>query len=221
MGVIIDPKEYGAGRELKSHKYDPIVISGPSGSGKNHFVAYAVSQDEIFHEAQGCTTRERREGETNEMFFLSVEEFEELIQNNQLIDFTIYDKNYYGTPLSEYDKLDDKRVIFNVTSDGGIVIKNDYRGTFLIYMLPPNREELLRRLGDRGQDRYTAGIKDVLNNASYYEYLLISSTQDLNKIYEDFLSVVDRKEDGKKKRMIEKSNSDFIKNFYSEGPGLN
>ena len=84
----------------------------------------------------------------------------------------------------------------------------------MIYLLPPNKEELLRRLGDRGYERYLLGIEETVNNAEKFDYLLLSQTDNLKGTYEDFMNIVEQKNDYQKSKMVLARNKDFIKNFY-------
>lgn len=84
----------------------------------------------------------------------------------------------------------------------------------MIYLLPPTKEELLKRLGDRGMERYNLGIEETINNAFKYEYLLLSQPDDLNTTYCDFMDIIEEKSKAQQKRLILAKNKDFVNNFY-------
>ena len=197
-----------------NYPYSPIVITGPSGSGKSVLIEYIEQNNPLFIEAYGATTREKRENETGKMYFISHDEFEQLIDKNLLIEYCIYRNNYYGVLKSELEKLKERYVIFNVGYSSAQVIQSMQKSTFMIYLLPPNKEELLRRLGDRGYERYLLGIEETVNNAEKFDYLLLSQTDNLKGTYEDFMNIVEQKNDYQKSKMILARNKDFIKNFY-------
>lgn len=89
-----------------------------------------------------------------------------------------------------------------------------YEDTTMIYLMPPTKEELLRRLGDRGKERYLLGIQETMNYALKYDYLLLSLTNDMKTTTDDFMDIVNQKEESKQKRLVLAKNKDFITNFY-------
>lgn len=193
---------------------NPIVISGPSGSGKSALIDNIEKQDPTFIEAIGVTTRKKRPMEVIKMDFITKEEFEELINKNNLIEYTLYNNNYYGVAKSEFEKLKDYNLIFNVGYSSAHEIQSIYPETHMIYLLPPNKEELLRRLGDRDYERYLVGIEETMKNALFYDYLLISLTDNLDETTADFMDIISENERGKQKRLTIAKNKDFINNFY-------
>lgn len=199
---------------MKKSEYSPIIISGPSGSGKSALIEYIENQNPLFLEATGSTTRQKREVETGRMYFISKQEFELLIQTGRLIEYCIYNNNYYGVSKDEFEKLKDYYLIFNVSYSSAQVIKNIYNGTYMIYLLPPTKEELLERMGNRGAKRYNLGIEETMNNALKYDYLLLSQTNDLDTTYNDFIDIIEQKSESQQHRLILAKNKDFINNFY-------
>lgn len=199
---------------MKEYERNPIVISGPSGSGKSKLIDYVETKYPTFKEAIGMTTRERRPLEIEKMNFVTIEDFKEAIKKNELIEYCIYNNNYYGVSKNEFKKLAEYNIIFNVGYSSAKEIQKIYSGTHMIYLLPPTKEELLRRLGDRGYERYIAGINETVNNALKYDYLLISLTDDIEKTSSDFMDIVSQNSNGKQKRLVYAKNKDFIKHFY-------
>ena len=201
---------------MNSVKNSPIVISGPSGSGKSELIEYIERKYPTFLEATGITTRAKRENEVGKMYFISKEEFEKLILTNSLIEYCIYNNNYYGVPKSEFEKLKKNHLIFNVSYSSAKEIKKLYINTTMIYLLPPTKDELLRRLSNRGNERYLLGIQETMNNALKYDYLLLSLTNDLETTTNDFMDIINQKEGSKQKKLVLAKNKDFITNFYKE-----
>lgn len=199
---------------MSAYKYNPIVISGPSGSGKTELIDYISSNNKIFEEAIGMTTRSRRPNESAMMNFVTYDEFISKINEDNLIEYTLYNGNYYGVSKDELNKLNNRRVIFNVSYSSAKIIKKIDNRTILIYLLPPNKEELLRRLGNRGMERFILGMEETIKNAFDYEYLLISLTDNLPDTYCDFLDIVDKKRDYMQKKLILSKNRDFVNKFY-------
>lgn len=194
--------------------YSPIVISGPSGAGKSELISYIEKRNSLFLEATGCTTREKRQNEVGRMNFVSRNYFENLIQNNELIEYCIYNGNYYGVPKSELLKLDQNYLIFNVNYGSARVIRQLRTDALLVYLMPPTNEELLKRIGQRGEERYRIGVKDTMNYALKYDYLLISQTDNFELIYDNFLDIAYQTDKAKAKRLTLAQNKDFINNFY-------
>lgn len=199
---------------MKNNEYSPIVISGPSGAGKSVLIEYIEKQNPLFLEATGSTTREKRKIETGRMNFISKEEFESLIENNILIEYCVYNGNYYGVSKNEFEKLKNYHIIFNVGYSSAKEIKKIYQSTIMIYLMPPTKEELKKRLGDRDIERYYLGIEETLTNAFNYDYLLLSQTDDLYATYCDFMDIVEEKSMSKQKKLVLAKNRDFINNFY-------
>ena len=158
-----------------------------------------------------------KEKEIGRMYFVDKDYFEKLIKNNMLIEYTIYNNNYYGVSKSEFTKLKDYHLIFNVGYSSAKEIKKIYQNTKLIYLLPPNKEELIRRLGARGMERYLVGIEETMNNAFKYEYLLLSLTNDLRTTTDDFMDIVYQTNNSKQKKLVLAKNRDFVNNFYKNG----
>ena len=75
---------------------------------------------------------------------------------------------------------------------------------------------MLRRLGDRGKERYLLGIQETMDYALKYDYLLLSLTNDMKTTTDDFMDIVNQKEESKQKRLVLAKNRDFINNFYKE-----
>lgn len=199
---------------LMKEKNSPIVISGPSASGKSRLIEYIEQEYPTFLEATGITTRERRPVEVGRMYFVSKAEFANLISTNGLIEYCIYNNNYYGVPKSEFEKLKEYHLMFNVGYSSASEIKRLYQDTKMIYLLPPTEEELIRRLGGRDQERFSIGIQETMNNAFKYDYLLISITDDLEATANDFMDIVNQTSESEQKKLILAKNRDFINNFY-------
>ncbi len=195
-------------------KNKPIVISGPSGSGKSVLIEYIEKKYPNFLEATGITTREKRENEIGRMYFVSKTYFEKLILSNLLIEYCIYNNNYYGIPKSEFEKLLNYYLIFNVSYSSAEEIKKIYKDTIMIYLMPPSKHELLRRLGNRGKERYLLGIQETMKNAFKYDYLLLSLTNNLETTTDDFMDIICQKEKSQQKKLILAKNRDFINEFY-------
>lgn len=202
---------------MSIYKNVPIIISGPSGSGKTQLIEYVEQNDSNFIEAFGCTTRNRRPNEVAAMYFIERQKFEDMIKDNEFIEYCQYNGNYYGVPKSELTKLDEINLMFNVGYSSARVIKSLDERSKMIYLLPPTKNDLLRRLEIRGQDadeRYSLGMEETINNAFEYEYLLLSHEDSMEEIYADFMDIATEKNASKAKRLTLAKNRDFINNYY-------
>lgn len=145
-----------------------FVISGPSGAGKGTLVALLSSSVPDAWVSVSATTRKPREGEQDgkDYFFLSREEFERLIAEDELLEWAEYSGNYYGTPLSNVlQKMEEGRqVILEIEVQGAKQIKEKIPQAKLIFIEPPSFDELERRLRHRNTET-EASIKRRLETA--------------------------------------------------------
>jgi len=174
------------------------VVSGFSGAGKGTLMKALLEKYDNYALSISATTRKPREGEVHgrEYFFLSVEEFEKLIANDQLIEHAKYVSNYYGTPRSyvEEKMAEGKDVILEIEIQGALKVKEKFPETLLVFVVPPSAEELKRRLIGRGtetmeviEQRMKRATEEAEEMGSY-DYILIND--DLNKAVEDLHNLI-------------------------------
>lgn len=141
-----------------------IIFSAPSGAGKTTIVQYLLS---IFPEISfsiSCTTRPKRENEVDgkDYYFLTEEQFQEKIKNNEFIEYEeVYKGRYYGTLHSEIERLwnQGKHVIFDIDVRGGLNLKKQFKDRALaIFIAPPSLKDLEERL----KNRNTENLKSLL-----------------------------------------------------------
>ena len=134
-----------------------IIISGFSGTGKGTAIKKLLElYPNDYCLSISATTRNPREGEVHgrEYFFKTKEDFEEMIMKQELIEYTQYVDNYYGTP-KEYveDQMDaGHNIILEIEIDGALNVKKLYPDALLIFLLPPSIKELEKRLRERGTE---------------------------------------------------------------------
>lgn len=135
-----------------------IILSAPSGTGKSTLVQYLLTRPFDLEFSVSATSRPPRGNEQNgkEYYFLSKEEFQKKIAQNEFLEYEeVYPGCYYGTLRSEIDRISEKgkNIIFDVDVLGGLNIKKQYNGRALaIFIAPPSLEELKKRLMIRGTD---------------------------------------------------------------------
>ena len=146
-----------------------IVISGPSGVGKST-VVNALAERHPFYFSISATTRAPRPGETDgvEYFFVDSEEFVRMRDAGMLLEWAEYSGNLYGTPraavLERLARGDD--VLLDIEVLGAVQVKTSFPTALSVFLAPPTREELERRLRNRG-DTSPADIERRLNIAQW------------------------------------------------------
>ena len=177
-----------------------LVISGFSGSGKGTIVKKLLNESDDFALSISATTRTPRTNEKNgvEYYFVSHEEFEKMIENNELLEYAKYNNNYYGTPRKFVEeKLEaGKSVLLEIEYQGAFQIKKQFPDAILIFIVPPSAKILHQRLKDRGtetDEQIRNRLKVALiegKAASEYDYIVVNddletSVQDIVKITKD------------------------------------
>jgi len=136
-----------------------IVFSAPSGSGKTTLVRHLLKQEELnLAFSISATSRNKRgkEEHAKEYYFLSLKEFKQHIKNDDFLEWEeVYRDNFYGTLKTEVERLWalGKNVIFDIDVSGGLRIKRKFpKQTLAVFVKPPDLNELVRRLKDRGEE---------------------------------------------------------------------
>ena len=130
-----------------------IVISGPSGTGKDTIVEKVLKKDKNTWLSVSATSRKIRKGEKEGVnyFYLTKEEFEERIEDGYFLEYATYADNYYGTPREEIIKKLDQGidVILVIEIEGAKKIKELVPEALFIFIMPPSEKILLKRLSGR------------------------------------------------------------------------
>ena len=161
-----------------------IVLSGPSGSGKNTVCDEVKKNNSNIWESISMTSRKPRKGEEDgkAYYFVSENEFEENIKNDKMLEWAKFAGNYYGTPKESVQKHLDKGedVILVIEIQGALQIKKKLPQALFIFLLPPSMRELKRRLTDRHTEseekileRLETAYKEI-NEISKYNYVIIN-----------------------------------------------
>lgn len=162
-----------------------VVVSGFSGAGKGTIMKQLLEEyPGNYALSISATTRAPRPGESHgkEYFFVSQEQFEEMIREGALIEYAKYVNNYYGTPKDYVRKhLDEGRdVILEIEIQGALKVKEAYPDTLLLFVSPPDAAELKNRLVNRGTED-EATIDSRLSRAyqeaqgvEQYDYFVIN-----------------------------------------------
>ena len=176
-----------------------IVLSGFSGSGKGTIMKELMRRySEQYALSISATTRNPRPGEIDgvEYFFRTKEEFEGMIERDELIEYAKYVENYYGTPKAyvEEQLAAGKDVILEIEIQGALKVKEKFPDTVLMFVTPPSAEELKKRLVGRGTEEMSV-IESRLSRAveeaqgiEAYDYLVVND--DLDECVEEVHSII-------------------------------
>ena len=147
-----------------------IILTGPSGVGKGTVVKEILEKDKNICLSVSATTRNPRQGEKEgeNYYFLSEENFKEMINKNLFLEWAKFAGNYYGTPLSFVkDKIEDGFIVLlEIEVEGAKQIKDKFPDSLSIFILPPSKEELERRIRNRGTEKEEA-INRRLSRSTY------------------------------------------------------
>lgn len=134
-----------------------IVLSGFSGAGKGTIMKHLLKTfPEQYHLSISATTRSPRPDERDgrEYFFRTREQFDEMIRNNELLEYATFNGNSYGTPRAYVENLVDegKDVILEIEIQGALQVKKLYPEAVLLFVTPPSANDLKKRLVGRGTE---------------------------------------------------------------------
>lgn len=140
-----------------------IVLSGPSGVGKGTVCGALRKQDTDILYSVSATTRSPREGEIDGVnyFFKTRDDFEEMIKNDQLLEWAEYVGNFYGTPVDYVEKTlsEGKDIILEIEVQGALKVREKFAEGVFIFLMPPSLAELRNRIVNRGTE-----TEDLINN---------------------------------------------------------
>ncbi len=149
-----------------------IIITAPSGAGKTSITRYLLQHFPQLAFSVSAATRPQRQDEENgvDYYFMSLEEFQHKIQNQEFVEWEmVYEGRYYGTLKTELQRLraKNKIPILDIDVKGAIHVQEQYPEQSLsIFVQPPSIEELKRRLEYRATESAEA-LQDRLNKAAY------------------------------------------------------
>ena len=163
-----------------------IIVSAPSGAGKTTLVKHLLRTLPVLEFSVSACSRTLREGETDgkDYYFISVEEFQDKIQNDEFVEWQeVYSGSYYGTMKSELLRIWSKggTPIFDVDVVGGLNLKKYFGDQALaIFIQPPTLEVLQDRLRNRGTEDEESLLKRILKAeyelgfASWFDEIIVN-----------------------------------------------
>lgn len=196
-----------------------LVLSGPSGSGKGTVSQALMEQNDKISFSTSVTTRTPRPNEVNgeNYFFTSIEEFEKMVKDDELLEYAFVHTNYYGTPKKfVFDEIEKGEIVLlEIDVQGALQIKKRYKEAVFIFLLPPTMDELKSRLIKRDTEteeeintRFRNAFKE-LDFVGEYDYFVVNSkvenaVRDIENIIEAEKLRVKRHKDIKAEVLAEK-----------------
>ncbi len=179
----------------------PFVLSGPSGCGKGTIVKELLKKyPDAFALSVSATTRAPRVGEVDGVhyYFITREEFERRIDDQQILEYTSYCGNYYGTPKKElYERtVSGINVILEIEVEGAMNVRRLCPEAVLIYVLPPDAETLEARLRGRGTNteediaNRLATAREEIRCLPDYDYIVINENDGAEAAADEIVNII-------------------------------
>ncbi len=194
-----------------------IVVSGPSGAGKGTICKELLRNDGNVGISVSVTTRQPRAGEVHGVnyFFKTREEFQRMIEQDELLEYAEVYGNYYGTPKQfVVDQIrSGQDILLEIDIQGAMQIRNKYREGIFVFIVPPSMAELKNRIIKRGSEtadtletRFSSAFEEI-EFITKYDYFIINDTVDA--AVEQLHSIVQ----AEKCRVIDGSIEELIQEF--------
>ncbi len=193
---MTDPSDLNPGKQIPLL----IVISGPSGVGKDSVLHSMKGRGLQFHFVITVTTRQPRPGETEgvDYFFVSTEQYAEMLENDEFLEHaSVYD-DCYGIPKKQIREAfaSEKDVVLRVDVQGAATIRRLCPEAVLVFLMPGTRDELLERLKARKTEspqalelRRATALQE-LNRVGEFDYVVINADGRLDETVDDILAII-------------------------------
>lgn len=172
----------------KPHSGKLVVISGPSGAGKSTVIAKAMEKNSGMRFSVSATTRQPRPGERDgrEYFFVSREQFDDMVESGQMLEHATYVGNCYGTPRGAIESMlsEGCDVVLDIEVQGAAQVKASMPEAITIFLTPSSFSELRRRLEGRGTetaeriDGRITRAREEFSRVKSYDYIVINDNPD-------------------------------------------
>ncbi|MEW6094256.1 MAG: guanylate kinase [Chloroflexota bacterium] len=178
-----------------------VVISGPSGVGKDSVVQAMKENGQPFHFVVTATTRPRRAEEVHgkDYFFVSKEEFAHMIEQDELIEYAIVYGDYKGIPKQQVREAltSGRDVVMRLDVQGAATVRKLAPEAVLIFLTTQNEEELVERLKSRKTDTAEdlslriATARQELKRAAEFDYVVVNADSHLKQTVETVIAIID------------------------------
>jgi guanylate kinase len=178
-----------------------VVISGPSGVGKDSVVQAMKENGQPFHFVVTATTRPRRAEEVHgkDYFFVSKEEFAHMIEQDELIEYAIVYGDYKGIPKQQVREAlaSGRDVVMRLDVQGAATVRKLASEAVLIFLTTQNEEELVERLKSRKTDTAEdlslriATARQELKRAAEFDYVVVNADSHLKQTVETIIAIID------------------------------
>ena len=179
-----------------------FVISGASGGGKGTVLGRVMKVREDLRFSVSATTRAPRPGEEDGVhyYFISMERFREMVDNDEFLEYDLHANAGYGTPLKQLEeKLRHGSVVLDIEPVGAGNVKKKMPDATLIFIMPPSMEELERRLrgrGDTSEEQIALRMERArweMEQRHWYDHTVVND--DLDRCVEEVLQIIAQKTD--------------------------
>lgn len=185
---------------IPAHEPLLVVISGPSGVGKDSAIACMIDRHLPFHFVVTTTTRSPRPDEIHgkDYFFISNDEFAELIENGELLEFALVYNDYKGIPKQQVRKAlaSHKDVVMRVDVQGAATIRALCPDALLIFLTTKDEMELEKRLQARKSETpegirlRIATARQELKRISEFDYVVLNTEGELNNAVDTIEAII-------------------------------
>lgn len=177
-----------------------IVISGPSGVGKDSVIKKMKERDLPFHFVVTTTTRPRRQAEIQgeDYFFVSSENFTQMIENDELLEYAVVYGDYKGIPKEQVRQAlaSEKNVIMRIDVQGAATIRQISPQALLIFLTTQNEGEMIERLKQRktettdGLNKRIETAREELKRVHEFDYVVINRDCHLDEAVDTILAII-------------------------------
>ena len=174
-----------------------VVISGASGVGKGTVLGIMMKKRKDLSFSVSATTRPPRPGEVDGVhyYFVTRERFEEMIRQDAFLEYDAHADNYYGTPRAQAEeKMEQGLLLLDIEPMGAKQVKQAAPDAVLIFIMPPSRQELERRLrsrGDTSEEQMQLRLERAaweMDQRAWYDYVVVND--DARRCADEILTII-------------------------------